>query len=61
MAGSANFWLIVWISIVFTINNLVVFSVWAVIGDGLATAWQNDADARKLNLIFGVTLAPVAV
>ena len=61
MTGPANFWPIVWISTIFTINNLVAFSVWAVIGDGLATAWQNDADTRKLNLIFGVTLPPVAV
>ncbi|MCP5085116.1 MAG: LysE family translocator [Alphaproteobacteria bacterium] len=59
--GVASFWLIVWISTVFTINNLVAFSLWAAVGDGLATAFRNDAHARKLNLFFGVTLAAVAV
>lgn len=53
--------LVVWISVIFTINNLVAFSVWTVLGDSLARAFRNDRNAKILNTIFGLLLAIVAV
>lgn len=59
--GAANLWTIVWIATVFTLNNLIAFSVWIVIGDALASAFRTEAHARKLNMFFGAMLAAVAV
>ena len=59
--GSVSVWLTVWIATVFTLNNLAAFSVWAAVGDGLATAFRNEAHARNLNMFFDVMLAGVAV
>ena len=59
--GAANVWLVLWISTVFTLNNLVAFSLWAAIGDALASAFRDEAGARVLNLVFGLMLAAVAV
>ncbi len=53
--------LVVWITTVFTINNLVAFSLWAWAGDRLAAAFRKDADARRLNVLFGILLGCVAV
>ena len=49
------------ITTVFTLNNLVAFLAWAMLGDGLARIFRTERDARILNTIFGVLLAAVAV
>jgi threonine/homoserine/homoserine lactone efflux protein len=49
------------ISTIFTINNLVAFSLWAAVGDRIASRFRTEKGARRLNMIFGVTLAAVAV
>lgn len=56
-----QFGLVLWITTVFTLNNLVAFSLWAYVGDRLALAFRHDVRARQLNLIFGTVLAGVAV
>ncbi len=53
--------LVLWITTVFTLNNLIAFSVWAYVGDRLASAFRHDTRARQLNLFFGFVLAGVAV
>lgn len=53
--------LVLWIATVFTVNNLVAFSLWAYVGDRLAAAFRSDAQARRLNIFFGTVLAAVAV
>ncbi len=49
------------ITTVFTINNLIAFSVWALIGDKIAGWFGTPQSARRLNMVFGVILAVVAV
>ena len=60
---SDNRWLVnvFFISTVFTFNNLIAFSVWALIGDKIAGFFRTPESARKLNMMFGVILAAVAV
>ena len=49
------------ISTIFTLNNLVAFSIWAAVGDKIADKFRTDEGARRLNLMFGTILAAVAV
>lgn len=60
---SDNSWLVAvfLISTIFTFNNLIAFSVWALIGDKIARFFRTPKSARKLNMMFGVILAAVAV
>ena len=52
---------VVLITTVFTLNNLVAFSVWALVGDKIAGVFRTPESARKLNSLFGGILAAVAV
>ena len=45
----------------FTVNNLIAFSIWALIGDKIAGYFRPPDSARKPNTMFGVVLAAVAV
>ena len=49
------------ISTIFTFNNLVAFSIWALIGDKIAGYFRTPESAQKLNRVFGGILASVAV
>lgn len=53
--------LITLISTVFTLNNFLAFSIWAYIGDRLVSAFRRESYAQRLNIIFGTTLALVAL
>ena len=48
------------IASIFTLNNLVAFTLWTVVGDRLATRFRTEEDSRKLNLVFGSALTAVA-
>jgi len=52
---------VIWIATVFTLNNLLAFTIYAMAGDRLARVFGADRTARRLNLSFGVVLAAVAV
>lgn len=52
---------VLWITAIFTINNLVAFTLWTVMGDVLLRRFRSDAAARPMNIGFGVMLAAVAV
>lgn len=49
------------ITTVFTFNNLVAFSIWALVGDKIAGYFRTPESARKLNVMFGGILAAVAI
>lgn len=50
-----------WISTIFTLNNLLAFLIWTVIGDHLAARFRDELYSRRLNIAFGVVLAIVAI
>lgn len=52
---------VLWIASVFTLNNLVAFTLWAWVGDRLAVHFRTKSRSRGLNIFFGGTLAVVAV
>ncbi len=60
-SGTDEPWRVVWITLVFTLNNLVAFTVWTLAGDLMTRRFRSATDARRLNLVFGVLLAAVAV
>lgn len=49
------------ITSIFTLNNLIAFSLWSVAGARLARAFGHAKGARALNVTFGVILALVAL
>lgn len=60
-ADQGHLWSVLLISSVFTLNNLVAFSIWALVGDKIAGAFRTPEGARRLNMMFGVIMAAVAV
>jgi threonine/homoserine/homoserine lactone efflux protein len=52
---------VILITTVFTINNLISFSIWALIGDKIAGYFRTPESAQRLNMLFGMILATVAV
>ena len=49
------------ITTVFTLNNLVAFSIWTLVGDTIAGFFRSPDSARSLNVVFGTILAAVAI
>jgi len=49
------------ISVIFTLNNLVAFTLWTTLGDWLGRTFRSEERARYLNATFGVILATVGV
>jgi len=52
---------VVVIATIFTVNNFVSFAIWAAVGDKIAGRFRSEDGAKKLNMLFGVVLATVAV
>lgn len=50
-----------WITSVFTINNLLAFTFWTLAGDMLARQFRKPTAAQRLNLGFAALLAGVAM
>lgn len=63
LGQSESGWLVtvLLITTVFTMNNLIAFSVWVLIGDKIAGYFRTPESAQKLNMLFGIILAGVAV
>jgi len=59
--GQPHVGAVVWITTVFTLNNLVAFTVWTMIGDRIAAQFKDEGHARLLNRVFGLVLAGVAI
>jgi threonine/homoserine/homoserine lactone efflux protein len=53
--------LVLAISLVFTLNNLLAFTLWTAAGDRLAACFADRRQARALNIAFGLLLAVVAI
>lgn len=53
--------LVLWVSTIFTLNNLIAFTLWTVIGDFLAQQFRNKNSTKILNAVFGSMLVIVAV
>jgi threonine/homoserine/homoserine lactone efflux protein len=51
---------VLWISTIFTINNLIAFTVWTIAGDRLAMLFRNETNAKIMNMGFAGILAMVA-
>lgn len=60
-AGTVGGGPVMMITTVFTLNNLIAFTAWTVLGDRLAAVFAHDSSARTLNRGFGAVLAAVAV
>jgi threonine/homoserine/homoserine lactone efflux protein len=60
-AGQPHAGAVVWITTVFTLNNLVAFTVWTMIGDRIAAQFKDEGHAHLLNRAFGLVLAGVAI
>lgn len=56
-----TFWPVIAITCVFTLNNLIAFTLWTLAGARMAQAFTRRDSARALNLSFGVMLALVAL
>jgi len=52
---------VIWISTLFTLNNLIAFTLWAAVGDWLAGQFRRSSSAKTLNAVFGGLLAAVGV
>jgi len=52
---------VILITTVFTLNNFLAFIVWTTVGNAIAMQFRTPNSARKLNRVFGVVLAAVAV
>ena len=61
LSADADALRVVWITCLFTLNNLLAFTVWTWAGTRLLRHWQHDATARRLNRGAAVGLAGVAV
>ena len=58
---SPNLGQVLWITTIFTLNNLLAFSLWTVAGDLLLKRFRNPAQALRLNRSFALVLACVAL
>lgn len=52
---------VVFISTVFTLNNLIAFIVWTLAGVAIAALLRGSTANRNLNLLFGLSLIAVGV
>ncbi len=59
--GAAAVAEVAWIATVFTLNNLVAFLAWTMLGDVLLRQFRDGRRARALNVAFAGLLACVAV
>lgn len=60
-SDTSSFATIILITTVFTLNNLVAFSLWTLIGDKIASLFRSPESAERLNFVFGAMLVLVAI
>lgn len=59
--GGAQVSAVIWITSIFTLNNLLAFLIWTLLGDRIAARFRNAAQASWLNRGSALTLALVAL
>lgn len=52
---------VVLITTIFTVNNMISFTIWAAIGDRLVRTFRSERSARRINIGLSATLAAVSV
>ena len=60
-AHGSYYWLVLFVATIFTLNNFVAFSIWALVGDQLMRIFRTDRSASIINRFFGIVLAAVAL
>lgn len=60
-SGTTDASLVLWITTVFTLNNLLAFTIWTLAGDLLLRRFRSSSAARPMNIAFGAMLAAVAI
>ncbi len=53
--------LVFYITTIFTLNNLIAFFIWALLGDAMARLFREERHARIINIIFALLLVVIAV
>lgn len=61
LGADASVTQIVWITTLFTLNNLVAFTVWTWAGDRMLRRWQDRTSALVMNRAAALSLVTVAV
>jgi len=61
LAASADWTDVMWIAVIFTLNNFVAFLIWTMLGARIALHFRDGRSAQVLNTCFGVALASVAI
>lgn len=61
MGRAGNYVILLWVAIVFTLNNLVAFGIWAYAGDRIANKFRNNDSAIIINRVFAMMLVLVAI
>lgn len=59
--GVSDAALVLWITTVFTVNNLVAFTIWTLAGDLLLRRFRSASAARPMNIAFGAMLFAVVI
>ena len=59
LEGNTAIGWVITIAIIFTLNNLMAFTLWTVVGDTLSKRFSSKEQARYLNGFFGAILALV--
>lgn len=54
--NNQNLLKVILISIIFTLNNCLSFTLWTIFGDLLGTKFRNETYAKKLNYVFAISL-----
>ena len=54
--NNQNLLKVILISIIFTLNNCLSFTLWTIFGDILGTKFRNEKYAKKLNYVFAISL-----
>ena len=60
-SGSGQVFSVFLLTSLFTLNNLIAFSVWVLVGDRIGRVFRHPDAARAVNSAFGLLLALVAV
>ncbi len=56
-----DYWMVLYITTLFTINNLIAMSLWCIAGQQLIAMFQSNKIATKINQTFATMLAIVAI
>jgi threonine/homoserine/homoserine lactone efflux protein len=60
-SGAGDPALVLWITLVFTLNNLLAFTLWTIAGDLLMRRFRAASGGRAMNAALGAMLAGVAL